>query len=356
MERKLASIQKVVETFEIPEANSVMGCRVLGWQLVCKKEEFKPGDLCIFFEIDSILPDAPVFEFMRARKFRVKTTRFLGFISQGLALTIDAVTNSFPALKDLIQNKTEEELISLDLTSILGIVKYEVQSQDSGVMVNGRKGVSQRLKDFPSFLYKTDEPRIQSYPQILEFMRNKKCYISHKQDGQSATFFINQNEFGVCSRNQQKKENEFCQFWYVAKKYDIEQKLRSSGKNISIQGELCGPGIQKNHLKLKDFELFIFNVFDINERRFYNFNELIEFCNQLDLPTVPIINSNFIITDSMTTDDLVALSKYKYPNTDNWGEGIVVRTIEENFIQTKKYTGRSSFKCINPEYLLTGGN
>ena len=86
MERKLVSIQSVDSLEPIAGADNIVKARVMGWDVVVKKNEFAPGDPCVFFEIDSVLPDGkPWAEFMRPRGFRVKTARLRGVLSQGLA-------------------------------------------------------------------------------------------------------------------------------------------------------------------------------------------------------------------------------------------------------------------------------
>jgi RNA ligase (TIGR02306 family) len=90
MREKLATIQKVLEVKPIEGADKIEAITILGWHLVAKKDEFNEGDLAVFIEVDSILPpDKEWSEFMRPRKFRVKTAKFMKMISQGLALPLN---------------------------------------------------------------------------------------------------------------------------------------------------------------------------------------------------------------------------------------------------------------------------
>ena len=86
--RKLASIQKIVDLQPIPKADRIEVATIQGWQCVVKKGEFQVGDLCVYFEIDSLLPEKPVFEFMRDRKFRVRTIKLMKCVSMGLILPL----------------------------------------------------------------------------------------------------------------------------------------------------------------------------------------------------------------------------------------------------------------------------
>lgn len=99
--RQLASIQTVNATEAIPNAEAIERLRVLGWWVVVKKGEFRPGDCVVYCEIDSLLPERPEFEFLRASSFkpaqaddvgaviqpagfRIKTVRLRGQVSQGI--------------------------------------------------------------------------------------------------------------------------------------------------------------------------------------------------------------------------------------------------------------------------------
>jgi len=90
MTRKLASIQKIVQIDPILGADRVEICKVMGWNVVIKKDEFKVGDLACYIEIDSIVPERPEFEFLRPRKFKIKTMKNnkFKFISQGIVFPL----------------------------------------------------------------------------------------------------------------------------------------------------------------------------------------------------------------------------------------------------------------------------
>jgi len=138
--RKLASIQRIKNLEPIAGADAIEKATVLGWQLVVKKGEFAIGDLCVYCEIDSRLPDRPEFEFLKARGMRIRTVRLRGQISQGICFPLSIL----PVYTD-VQEDT-------DVTELLDITKYEppIPAQLAGVA----KGL------FPSFIPKTDETRV----------------------------------------------------------------------------------------------------------------------------------------------------------------------------------------------------
>src|SRR6056297_506501 len=95
--RKLASIQKIRSLDPIEGADAIERATVLGWQLVVKKGEFKPGDLAVYCEIDSLMPERPEFEFLKPRKMRIRTVRLRGQVSQGICFPLSILPDDFPA-------------------------------------------------------------------------------------------------------------------------------------------------------------------------------------------------------------------------------------------------------------------
>jgi RNA ligase (TIGR02306 family) len=309
--RKLASIQKVEKIFPILKADNIEGCQILGWEIVVRKGEFKEGDLCVFFEIDSLLPAIDDFEFMKASNYKVKTIKLRGQISQGLALPLHKISKSLPTT------------IGEDVSELLGVSKYEPDELDN--------------KTFPEFLHKTDEVRIQAIPELLTTYKGQSFYITEKLDGCSVSFYVRDGQFGICSRNRLQSNNHFGQ---VAQSLNIERKLRSLGNNICFQGEIIGPKIQGNRYNLSEYDVRFFSVFDIEKQSYYDFENLCSIINWVSLETVPIIG---IIELNHTIKELIELSTGKSKLYDTMREGIVVRKIDSTKI---------SFKVISPEFLL----
>lgn len=332
--RKLASIQEILEINDIEGADNIQVATVLGWQCVIKRDEFKVGDKIVFCEIDSLFPsDDERFSFLEKSKYRIKTIKLRGQISQGLILPL-----SF--LSEDLQKNIE---IDQDVTEDLGIIKYEkpIFSSGSGFIGGYTKG------SFPSFLRKTDETRIQTFITNInrkidkENLSNLFCEIREKLDGTSATYYIKDGEFGVCSRNLEIKESEENIYWKMAKKYNIEEILRSQNKNIAIQGEIIGIGIQGNKYKLDDNQLFIFNLFDIDKYKYLNPSELTDFCKENKLNQCPFIANVFL---NNNIKDWINFSSFKSKlNGITIAEGIVVRLLNDS---------EFSFKVINPQFLL----
>ena len=328
MERKLASIQRVNSVEPIAGADAIVKATVLGWELVVKKGEFQPGDLCVYMEVDSILPEKSEFEFLRARHFRIKTIKLRGQVSQGICFPLAMLPAGVP----------REE--GADITEILGIRKYiaPVPAHLGGTM----KG------NFPGFLRKTDEVRIQAVPDVLERQRGKTFYVTEKLDGSSLTAYWKDGEFGVCTRNWELIETPDNGYWKAVRAADLETRLKSLGRNLGLQGELIGNGVQSNKYRLDKLEFRLFSIFDIDKQRFFDFLDFRHMADQLGLALVPVAWEQLTLDHAVP--QLVELAKRpSLLNKEMPSEGLVFRAHVETH---DPELGRLSFKILNPEFLL----
>lgn len=330
--RKLASIQRVEALSPIPNADAIEVARILGWEVVVKKGEFQVGEPVVYCEIDSRMPERPEFEFLRPRGFRIRTVRLRGQVSQGICFPVSLLAEDVPAVGE-------------DVTERLGITKYEPPPPPSAAAEI--KGV------FPGWLPKTDEIRIQSVPGILEQYAGVKCFITEKLDGMSCSVWLDEDGLNVAGRNWNLKSVEGNAYWRAVAETGLEAKLgrlrAESGVDLALQGEVVGPGIQKNLLGLPAVTFRCFGAFDRATRTFLDFETFTGLTAAAEIPTVPVLDADFRLAG--TVADLVALATRKSTvNPKNWAEGIVIRSKVERYEAATG--GRLSFKVINPEFLL----
>jgi hypothetical protein len=365
--RHLATLRRIKELRPIPNADRIEVALIDGWEVVVNKSDgFKVGDMVVYVEIDSILPDRPEFEFMRKYKFRVKTIKLRGQVSQGLVL---------PA--SILANYNYDWLVASehdDVTDIIGITKYDPEAVKEKVWwqklaaqtkvvfpwwlkpfkrikfirewwINKHKAVD----SFPPFIKKTDEERIQNMPILFDELR--KGYVSlsvtEKMDGTSATYFLKDGKFGVCSRNKWLLKEDDSPYWQVANKYQIEETLRtiafeSGCKLCVLQGEIIGQSIQKNKYHLSGFMFMPFNLVFDGKR--LNYHDMKEWLSTTMLNCVPELDNDFIVPPQWEIADIVEYAKGTslYRDGKEPREGIVCRNEEKHI----------SFKVINPDFLL----
>jgi len=366
MSRMLAHVEKVVRVFPIAGADFIEGVQILGWECVAKKGEFKEGDLCVYVEIDSIVPPTPMFEFLKDRNYRIKTIKLKKQVSQGLALPIEESMGKVS--------------VGDDLTEALGITKYlrpsEREEDDTPLPKSGMgwfarfmyrffwfrwlygKVFPKPTRGFPEWIGKTDEERIQNNPERYLSAKGP-LYESEKLDGQSATYaierrrgFMKKHEFVVCSRNNRMGVGSKGSWRYVAEKYDIEKKLiailADSSEDIqaiALQGENIGPGIQGNKYKRDDYEFYVFNMkYKLSGKTYdQDLDELLSTCAKHGLNTVPILDKDFWMMPTLQDMLKHADGDSVLAKTDR--EGVVIRSHDMGV----------SFKVVSNKFLLKGG-
>lgn len=338
-ERALAHIEEIAWIKPIEGADKIELIGVLGWVLIAQIGEFKVGDKAVFIEIDSKCPeDDERFAFLETKHYKIKTMKLGKFkcFSQGLAMPIAL----FPELSD--------KQIGDDVTKELRITyasekvakrkanKVDTNAKYQSMVARHKKVFSKPIirkmmrysigrkilfmifgkkrdnpKDFPSWIVKTDEDRIENCPLWLE--STNEWIQTEKIDGTSCTYAVdrkkgkNKFDFIVCSRNvRQADRDQKCHhdsniYWELADKYNIEKVLTDYAiankyDRVVLQGEGTG-NVQGNPYKFKENRLFVFNLVAEGIRK--GTQEMAKFCDDNNLEHVPIINEHYKTPDTM---------------------------------------------------------
>ena len=385
--RQLATVQKIKALLPIENADKIVLAEFdsIGWRCIVNKDEFKVGDLAVYCEIDSVLPDVSDYEFLRKRCFvdngvvkgmRIRTLKLKSQLSQGICFPMNT-----GALKDSTKKFKEGD----DITALMNIIKYEspeAPKQPEQAPKKFWKRMIWRFKKlfpkekrgrFPNWLPQTDEIRIQNYPDAYKKNKGNVFYITEKLDGSSASYAINKNRFWVMSRTMVRKIDKISKFfsfvkrfapkvnrtvrneWVdngvwerIATEYSLKEKLMLLNRNIAIQGEIVGEGIQKNKYGIKGVKFFCFGAYDIDKQKYLNYDEWKQMMSELNITMVPLITDSYVLSENTTVDELVKMAEGKSVMLDTPREGIVFRLVNDE--------GRKvSFKAINNEFLLKHG-
>lgn len=351
IERKLASVRRIAAIDPIEGADNIVRATVDGWELVTQKSNnFLPGDLVVYFEIDSFLPITEQFEFLRKSSyrlmgdvpgFRLKTIKLRGQVSQGLILPIaeffDPHMDGHWYYRSAEGTRVQE---GDDLTQLLSVVKWDPPI--SANLAGKARG------NFPSFISKTDQERVQNiFGKLKHLDPETKFEATLKLDGSSCTVYCKSGYVGVCSRNMDLIETEGNSFWEAARKSKLIEALEKCGWDIAIQGELMGPGVQGNRENLKEPILFVFDVYDITESRYANQEERKHILNELRkegavITEVPVVASQIPIGAFKAVADFLLYADRPSINHPI-AEGVVFKNIED---------GDKSFKVISNKFLL----
>ena len=272
-----------------------------------------------------------------------------GVVSQGLLLETNVLPDGVPL----------EEGYELD--KILNIQKWELPVKEAkGTTYVNPNG------SFPSYIPKTDQERLQNIPErVLAQMFDGKNFfeVTEKLDGTSMTIFMDsESQLHVCSRNYDLKLDDDTFFksvygmWLMDNDYISGLLKALKLKNMAFQGELCGPGIQKNKYNLDEMKWFIFDVYNIKDSRYLSYEERMEAFTKIKNYLM-----EYKIENTFEHVPFVSQVNTRFPSMKQWldfaeGPAILNMKIEREGVVYKCTTNPSvSFKVINNKFLLNNG-
>ena len=400
-QRELVYVVRIDEIKPIEGKDRVECAVVGGWTVMVRKGQFKPGDLGIYFEIDSKVPEKEPFMFLEGKHFKIKTQKYKTpsgyFWSQGLLMSAEDFGWKLHNDTIFMGDGLDDYVIEKDfLTEKLGVTyadaddnKRKAKSADKyKLMAQRRPDIFKKKwaqwmmrrnwgkkvmflffgkkKDkkfqWPSWVKKTDEERVQNMPWILQ--DKSEWFATEKIDGTSTTFTMKghgrKREFYTCSRNVVfDKPDKNCYYetnvyTEMCEKYNMENVLdclmtffentnQRDVEFVTIQGETYGEGIQKRDYGLKGHDFMAFNlIVGFKDGEVKRFNPLVmtTILTDYGIPCVPIVNEYFILPD--TVDELLAIATDKSVIDGGMREGLVFRSSD----------GERSFKAVSNEFLM----
>ena len=400
-QRELVYVVRIDEIKPIEGKDRVECAVVGGWTVMVRKGQFKPGDLGIYFEIDSKVPEKEPFLFLEGKHFKIKTQKYKTpsgyFWSQGLLMSAEDFGWKLHNDTIFMGDGFDDYVIEKDfLTEKLGVTyadaddnkrkaksadKYKLMAQRRPDIFKkkwaqcmmrrnwGKKVMffffgkkKDKKSQWPSWVKKTDEERVQNMPWILQ--DKSEWFATEKIDGTSTTFTMKghgrKREFYTCSRNVVfDKPDKNCYYetnvyTEMCEKYNMENVLdclmtffenanQEDVEFVTIQGETYGEGIQKRDYGLKGHDFMAFNLivgFKDGEVKRFNPSVMTIILTDYGIPCVPIVNEYFILPD--TVDELLAIATDKSAIDGGMREGLVFRSSD----------GVRSFKAVSNEFLM----
>ena len=413
--KKLAYGVKIKEIREIPGADRIELATVMDYTVVVKKGEYKPGDMGIYVEVDSLLPDGldselsikynllknheisknltdeerenamkeiqsqskyPYFEFLRDKKFKIKSMKLskFGVISQGILFRpVDL------GITDKVKDG-QDFTIQFNITEI-------VQDAEEAGLNTGKKDSwfvrkLMRYKWFrnwrkrhniaevwdPTFPGKSDEENVQKiYSKMFAQYADKEWVATEKLEGQNITVYsevVNgwfgrkTKRIGVCSRTRELNPNGNSHgFWDTVKRLHLDEKIKNIPGEWFCRGEHVGPGIQGNIYKLPRTEVYFFDFYKKVDGKWVklNFDESIAFAKKWDLPFVPVLDEHYKLPEGHTNDKGVFVSGADImlqQSDKNTVFGNNLSHKREGFVLRLKDDYNVSFKVKNPNYSI----
>lgn len=341
--RKLASVRVIDAISAIPGADAIEVATIGGWDVVVKKGEYKPGDVAVYFEVDSWIPTTLAGfltkpgqeprEYEGIKGERLKTVKLRGQLSQGLLLPLDVL----PSIPDSTADWKDED----DVTELLGILKWEppVSPQLAGLA----RG------NFPGWLRKTDQERVQTCFKHVSLKFDEEWVIEEKLEGSSMTVGYNGGDIVVCSRNLSLKldGNEGNSFIDTANKCGILDALKLYNKDLGISGELIGEGIQGNLYKLTGFEWRIFDILDVRTGKYVDYDTRLSIIKDLNQLGAKLLSSPLVARSKLT-----GKTNYELLSMADGKSALNDKQLREGLVFKNQQNPDLSFKAVSNTYLL----
>ena len=432
--KSLAHIEKIKSVHPIEGADNIERVTVLDWNLVAKKGEFQPGDLALYVEIGAILPDGledadrirvkelekiisehrkyanacakaqekgkeppapdtelmpqedaekemaelqakskyPYFEFLRPKKFRIKTMNLTKFdvISQGILFRLDVVGID-----------PSEAKVGADFTERFGITEEIEDAEEAGLTAkplwgpfkwfdkklmryrwyrDWKKSRAEKAEWFNWFPAKSDEENAQKiYSGLYEQYGDRRWVATEKLEGQSIAIcsrevkglFGKKKKIYVASRtrNLPWKGCSTMKFWQTVKKLGLDEKIKNIPGEWFCRGEHVGEGIQKNIYGLHGNLIRFYDIipFDKEKGKFCGklaYEDTVKFCEDYELPYVPVIDDDFRLPADVQDMLKISIGTTVFGNNPKHErEGLVLRLYDDYNV---------SFKAKSPTYKL----
>ncbi len=252
------SVEQIREVWAHPNADRLELARLgsMSYQFVIAKGAYRPGDVVVYFPIDSVLP-APLIERLGltgklagAAKDRVKTVRLRGEISQGVVASVDALPPGGPAPAP-----------GDDVTARLGVTKYEPPP----VTTEGGE-----LVPLPPLVSVYDIEGAERFQALLEArLLDAPVAITEKLEGSHFAASLDASgEVSVCQRRYRIRPIEGAEHtWHaLARGSGVLGALPAIARELggpstlTLRGEVVGPGVQGNHYRLPARRLIAFEI------------------------------------------------------------------------------------------------
>lgn len=351
---KVAAIQSIAP---IEGKDRIVLAKVENYDSIIQKDSFKVGEKVIYVFYDSILPPRPEFEFLRARcwsekyqGFRIRPMKMGGIISEGLVLPLSLIPGC------------DKLSVGTVVTDRLGIRRYDPDAYAMKREVKKRWwmryplirsimkalgfGKPKAMKGYPQSIPKSDEENIEAKWDSVKDS-DEIFIITEKMEGQAAMYVLDRRKkLHIYSHNWEVGSSG--SWGSIASEMDMRALLVKAdkvfGMRIAIEGEICGPGIQKNIYKFPSLRFFLYSAYDADSGRRLSVTELDRLSSITGLERVPFIRKGCIME---TLDEMLH---------DAEGSSVFSPSVPREGLVWRNEDGNIHFKCKSRPYKVWFGD
>ena len=316
-----------------PNADRLDICQVKGWQVITKRDEFKQGDLCVYFPPDTIIPQLWTDKFgvtnycqEREQGMRIRQCRLRGEPSFGLVVP--------PVSTDEVGD---------DVAAVFNAQKY-----DPPILANAGDVAG---NEHALFIRYTDIENINNFPTVFDL--NEIVYLAEKLHGTNARVGMIDGELMAGSHKRARKhlpgEEHKSFYWYPYTIPGVKEFLAEWGeqhKQVILFGETFGRVQSMKYGLPNDISFMAFDIYC--DGNYLDADDFVDACNVYGIPMVPRLafcGHNF----SLAEVKQLSAGQSLIEGADHIREGVVIRPVKE---RRHPKIGRVILKSINPDYLL----
>ena len=355
------TIEEIETVKPIEGADRIQVATVKGLQFnfVIAKDSFKPGDMVLYFPVDSLVPQALAEKLGVAGKLagknkdRIKTMKLKGVMSQGIVGNLDIIGDmSCESLLGVNRFPSTEEI-----TAYLGITKYEPpETICQGGMLVGH------LNDVHMY----DIEGADRYPMVVDELMDQRVFITEKIEGTNwyggvgtnGECFVGQRSGSIIPDDGNAAGNTWWSTAIMQGILDVAIKLRRDefqNKSVVFRGELAGGSIQSNIYKLPKIQIFVFDL--LVDGKYLDAPDFLRLTNEHKVQTVPVLWTEGTLREWLAKVGKAGVKDASNGRSvlgDTLREGIVIKPWKEQFSST--LGGRLFIKQRDAIYLDKTGH
>ena len=315
-----------------PNADNLGVLHVWGFQVIVRLEDWHEGDLAVFVEPDSVVPDTEEYAWLEGHR-RITVRRFRGLYSMGLLV-----------------HPPEGFEPGDDVAEQLGIVHYEPELKQMKNAYTAGDAETPPIGFRPRY----DVEHYLRYSSL--FIPNEVVVATEKIHGANGRWTFQDGRFHVGSHNEWKAFNDAKPsiWWRVLFDNGPVKVFLTDFPGITLYGEVYGC-VQDLRYGHKDGEISVrfFDVWDGRQARFMNHQEARDFTAGYFGPElwVPEVYRG-------PADPAILAEHAEGPSTlpgaDNIREGIIIKPPIERYVYDLG-GGRLQLKLVSSAYLEKAG-
>jgi hypothetical protein len=340
-------------------ADSLSCVEVFGQNVIFRTGDFKEGDLAAYVPYDAVVPVTdPKFAFLKKKDnqttVRIKPIRLRGVYSEGILVAPP------PGSKE-----------GDDVAKTLGVTKFIEPEDIEPVSNKTPRSLGYRLKskinsfcwkffgkplfkmDFklsdPGFMPKYDLEHYTKYKSHFEALGPEdEVVATEKLHGSSGKFLYHKSKFYVASHNVYRAVDDNSIWWRIAKAFNLKNALKKA-PGFAIYGEVYGQGVQDLTYSVAGITFRVFDIYDVKNRKFLDFEDMRNICQKLGLSVVPVLYRGKY--------DPAIIEPLRFGKSTLDGttlrEGIVIKPAKETIVN---HFGRLALKFVSEDYKTRSGN